>query len=1028
MTAVRLDVGVLRAVVFDLDGVLTDTARLHAAAWKEMFDRYLAGRRFRGVDVPRPFNEDDYDELVDGRPRLEGVATFLGSRGIVLEAGSPEDPPYTASLWGLGHAKDVAFRRLLDEAGVEILPGAAELIVQLRDAHVLVGVVSASRNCRTVLRAAGLDRQFDVTVDGVEAATLGLPGKPDPATFLEAASRLGVDPARSALFEDSLAGVVAGRRAGFGLVAAVADESRAPELGRAGADEIVPDLRSVRVVEPPCADRDARFEAIVVTGRPDDERGGPSRASTDLLPSFPVLFAGSRTELRARLVELWNRGIAPASVLIAGPDEPLEDLVARQLRHRAEGALPAVDSIPGWCLQVDGDPAAGGERILAGLLTLSNGTVGVRGDLEDRGDGSTRLVLVAGAYGTGADGLVRPLPAPVFTDLGASDDPRACRRVLDLHSGILERRGAPSGLRSVRIVSVTDPTVAALRAEDDRPADAWPVPLGPPPPSALAAEHTFIGPAGDGPTWTAETVGDRGSVTAAASQRVWALGAGTRMERIVSYAAHHPPSEATCIAPDASRSHAFDQLLTAHRSEWARRWSLADIEIRGDPRSQLAVRHALFHLLSCAATVDEATVGARGLTGLAYAGHVFWDTDVFVLPALAATIPDAARAVLQYRVNRLPAARRRAIALRLPGARFPWESADSGEEATPVSTRDTEGRIVPIRTGDHAEHINADIAWAALHYVDWTGDRAFVEGPGRALVVDTARYWQGRVRRDPAGRGHLYGVVGPDEYHEVVDDNAFTNGMARWHLQQAATLLREDGELREAELLDDTAASLVTGHDATTGRHEQHAGYWALDDLLIGDVAEPPVAADVLLGRAAVRRSQVIKQPDVLMLHHLLPDQVPPGSLAADLEHAVPRTAHGSSLSPAIVAALLARAGRPDDAMPLFDMAARLDLDDLTGTTAAGLHLATMGGVWQAIVRGFAGIRPTREGLRIDPHLPRRWDSLCIRLSFRGVALQITIDHEHLLVDSDEPVPLVIEGEITSSPLRHPRAPDEKER
>jgi len=247
----------------------------------------------------------------------------------------------------------------------------------------------------------------------------------------------------------------------------------------------------------------------------------------------------------------------------------------------------------------------------------------------------------------------------------------------------------------------------------------------------------------------------------------------------------------------------------------------------------------------------------------------------------------------------------------------------------------------------------------------------------------------------------------------VVDDNSYTNQMARWHLRRAAAMANDAGEARR---LGDLADALTVGLDPTTGRHDQFRGYRSLDDVRIVDLTTVPVAADLLLGRDFVARSTVLKQPDVLMAHHLLAAQDAPGSLLADLDHYLPRTAHGSSLSPAVCAALLARAGRPDDAMELFDLAARLDLDDLTDTTAGGLHLATMGGLWQAVVQGFAGIRPAALGLRIDPSLPSRWTSLTVRVVFWGVPVRIEIDRELVRVDAPHPVPVIVRGRAATAP------------
>jgi trehalose/maltose hydrolase-like predicted phosphorylase len=361
--------------------------------------------------------------------------------------------------------------------------------------------------------------------------------------------------------------------------------------------------------------------------------------------------------------------------------------------------------------------------------------------------------------------------------------------------------------------------------------------------------------------------------------------------------------------------------------------------------------------------------------------------------------------MLRYRVHRLAMAASAAAAAGLPGARFPWESADDGCDATPQFAQWRDGKVVPVRTGEQEEHVVADVAWAASEYTAWSGDEAFLRGEGRDLVLAGARYWAARIRLDRAGAGHVYGVIGPDEYHESVDDNAFTNVMVRWHLRRAARLAEHVGGAGADELAKwrELAGAIVDGYQPDTGRYEQFAGYNALDPLLVADIATPPVAADMLLGRQAVRGSQLIKQPDVLMLHHLVPAEVVPGSLAPNLDFYGPRTAHGSSLSPAIQAAVLARAGRTDEALDLFRVAARLDLDDLTETTAGGLHLATMGGLWQALAYGFLGLRPGTS-LTIDPHLPAGWDRVELRLRFHGAHVGLVVAPTEVEVTSDRPI------------------------
>lgn len=228
--------------MFDLDGVITDTARVHAAAWKDIFDEFLAGRSAGG-----PFDDTDYLRYVDGKPRYDGVASFLASRIIDLPWGTSADAPGTATVCGLGNAKDQRFRERLATAGVDAFPGSVALVDAARRAGIRVAVVSASRNCRAVLEAAGIADRFDVRVDGIDADRLGLAGKPDPAIFLEAIDRLDVAPLRAVLFEDALAGVEAGRRGRFGLVVGVDRHDRAAELEASGADVVVTDLAEVAI-------------------------------------------------------------------------------------------------------------------------------------------------------------------------------------------------------------------------------------------------------------------------------------------------------------------------------------------------------------------------------------------------------------------------------------------------------------------------------------------------------------------------------------------------------------------------------------------------------------------------------------------------------------------------------------------------------------------------------------------------------------------------------------------------------------
>lgn len=233
----------VQACLFDLDGVLTETAKVHAAAWKEMFDEYLQDRAARTGEDFVPFDEkDDYDTYVDGKPRHDGVRSFLASRGIELPEGKPDEPPSAETVHGLGSRKNEIVLRMIREQGVEAYPGSRQYLEAAREAGLRRAVVSSSTNCRDVLAAAGIENFFDVRIDGIVAEREHLKGKPAPDTYLAAAEALDVTPDTAAVFEDALAGVEAGRAGGFACVVGVDRVGQADALREHGAGVVVRDL------------------------------------------------------------------------------------------------------------------------------------------------------------------------------------------------------------------------------------------------------------------------------------------------------------------------------------------------------------------------------------------------------------------------------------------------------------------------------------------------------------------------------------------------------------------------------------------------------------------------------------------------------------------------------------------------------------------------------------------------------------------------------------------------------------------
>ena len=683
-------------------------------------------------------------------------------------------------------------------------------------------------------------------------------------------------------------------------------------------------------------------------------------------------------------------GVPDGVRLLGGGPPVLLALLDEQL-HRAEALrVPEVCHDPRWTVVERGvDPAR--LRVTESLFTLGSDGTGWRGSAEETPVQGQPLVTSAGVY-AGADPASGLLEGPDLADVSLAEPVRHDVRTLDLRTGVLHREetGPGATLRSLRLASATEPGVFALRVE--------------------AAEARLRAP-GSGPDagtdtegWSLVTSTTGGGIGALSRERSAHDAGTTALERltVVRADAHRaPPRSAARGGLDRARVLGFERLLSAQRAAWAARWDRVGVSIPADPRLELRLRFALFHLWNLAVRDGELAVGARSITGTGYAGHVFWDADAFVLPALVTLDPASAAAMVRYRLRRLPAARERARREGRAGARFPWESAHDGRDVTP-RTGFVGAEAVTIRTGALEEHVTADVAWAVAHHATWTRPGGDLTPPERALLGDTARYWASRADRSPDGAAHLLGVIGPDEYHEDVDDDVFTNVMARWNLRHAVRHAPATESERAA--WTDLADALVDGYDPRTGTYEQFRGYSALEPVTMADVGPPPIAADVLLGRAGVEGSQLVKQPDVLMAHHLVPHEVVPGSLGPCLARYGPRTAHGSSLSPAVMAALHARAGETDRALELLDLALAIDLDDIGGTAAAGIHVAAVAGAWTAVVGGFLGAEVADGRLLLDPVLPDAWPTLEVRMQCLGADVVLRVEPPRLVVDASAPL------------------------
>jgi trehalose/maltose hydrolase-like predicted phosphorylase len=500
------------------------------------------------------------------------------------------------------------------------------------------------------------------------------------------------------------------------------------------------------------------------------------------------------------------------------------------------------------------------------------------------------------------------------------------------------------------------------------------------------------------------------------------IGAEYRLDRLISiYTSRETPDPAEAAIAHTNQyvPGGIPQAVAANKTVWEARWRHADVEVEGDTFLQKSLRFAGYHLISAANPEDEwVSIGARALTGEAYKGHVFWDTEIYMLPFYMLTDPASARALLMYRYHTLEKAREKARSYEYRGAMYPWESADTGEETTPDYVIGPDGKVIRVLNGALEIHISADIAYAVWQYWQVTADDEFFRQAGAEIVLETARFWASRGALEADGFYHLRHVIGPDEYHEDVDDNAYTNLMAAWNLRRGAETVRILSS-RWPEQWQELSARLQLTHeeaarwsqladlmyvcfDPKTKLLEQFQGYYRKEHVDLKAYEPRHAAMDVILGHERIQSTNVVKQADVLMAIYLLWNQFLPEVRRANFRYYEPRTGHGSSLSPSIHALVAARLGEMETARAYLRQAAEIDLGNNMGNAAGGVHAAAIGGLWQAMVFGFAGTEIRTEGLAFDPHLLPHWGKLSFPLQFRGRKLRLSFQPAAISVQIED--------------------------
>lgn len=674
---------------------------------------------------------------------------------------------------------------------------------------------------------------------------------------------------------------------------------------------------------------------------------------------------------------------------------------------------------------------------LGNRFLTANGYLGVRGALEEHQKTQLAAINLAGIYDQVGGGWREPLnaPNPFFVTHACGHVPVTSHmQGLDIRRGLQYRKSlyGDTKITAERFCSMADVHVLALHYTASSGEAAWHIDTdvwdihGPHyvsiKPQYFKDGMSVLATAGNGKAVAvAARILPKGKTAVRFDNGVFYLSGGEEADFAVVAAIYtsnddEDPLALASKALERACLKGYKSLKSAHEAVWQSLWENTYIEIDGDEEAETALNYSLYHLLSIAPRHrDDLSIAARGLSGQTYKGAVFWDTEMFILNFLMGALPQSAASTLRYRIRTLNGAREKARVYGCRGAFYAWESQEGGFDAcsdynvTDVFT----GR--PMRTyfKDKQIHISAAVVYGLWSYFERTGDLSLLLEGGAEVILECARFYHSLlVKHVEKDDYELWDVIGPDEYHERVNNNAYTNEMARFTFEtavKAAGLLKAHAPESyerlgfENELQDFHLASLLLKAQKPDERGviEQFDGYFDLEDASLEAVRSRLLNEKEYWGGAygVASHTQVIKQADVITMLYLFKDRYSKDILRANYDYYEPRTEHGSSLSACMYALTACLTGRPDAAYPLFMKSAKADLvaggKEWAGLVyIGGTHPAAAGGAYMTLLNGFLGFSSTEKGFKLAPCLPSHWQGVRMRLLFQGKPYRLAVQED----------------------------------
>ena len=1021
-----------KGAIFDLDGVITQTARTHFKAWKKTFDEYLEYRAKEYKNDFEPFtHENDYLPYVDGKPRYKGVESFLESRDIDIPYGSPSDSPGKETICGIGNKKNKVFKEVVAEDDIEIYQTTVSFIRELKSRGIKVGVASSSGNCKYVLQKTGLINLFKVVIGGIASKKIGLKGKPNPDIFLAAADGLKIHPGECLMVEDAISGVKAGKDGNFGLVIGVARNSNKKSLRINGADIVVNDMKKITYHD---------VENWFKKGIKEDswnltyyELDPTEERLRETLTTVGNGYFGTRGCFEG---EKAKDNIYYPGTYIAGVYNKLATALHNKTIYNNDFV-----NCPNWLLI---EIKIGNSDF---INLLETEILHYKHNLNMKDAIMTRSITFMDNKGhitTIESDRIAGMHDPHFAAIKYKIKPHNYSKKITLKStldgtvinyGVARYRELNSKhLSAIKEGKNYDELYLHVKTNDSN------IKIYLTAKNNIYENKKLL-------NTERKIINSKASISEiffidAKAESTYVL------EKLVSiYTSKDKdvknPENKSKLA--LSKINSFDIQFEKHKKVWDNLWDKADIIIDNDRFSQKVIRLHIYHLLVTASIHNkniDAGVPARGLHGEAYRGHVFWD-ELFIFPFYNLHFPETTKSLLMYRYKRLDQARKYAKENGYEGAMYPWQTANDGKEETQILHYNPMSNEWYPDLSRTQRHISIAIAYNVWEYYYCTNDLDFLYNYGAEMMIEIARFWASITTYDEYDKKyHICGVMGPDEFHEKyhdandagVKDNSYTNIMVSWLIHKTIETIEHIPD----DVLENIYKKIGFKYTETKkwkkivtkikvciskdGIISQFDGY---QKLLEFDWHHYKKKYDDIHRLDRILKSEgnlpdkykVSKQADVLMLFYLLsPGQVKNilqimgynvndeiALIRKNYEYYIKRTTHGSTLSYVVHSSILKYLKtHKKDMWQWFLNALKSDIYDTQGgTTAEGIHCGVMGGTIEIIIKGLAGINLFKDKIKLEPNLPEYWRRISFKILHRNNWFHFEITKNLINVKAD---------------------------